>query len=47
MKIQDTVAGFKEIVEGNLDHLPEQAFYMVGDLNEVKAKAEKLASAAA
>jgi F-type H+-transporting ATPase subunit beta len=47
VKIQDTVAGFKEIVEGKLDHLPEQAFYMVGDLSEVKAKAEKLAQAAA
>ncbi len=47
VKIQDTVAGFKEIVEGKWDHLPEQAFYMVGDLNEVLEKAEKLASAAA
>ena len=47
VKIQDTVAGFKEIVEGKLDHIPEQAFYMVGDLNEVLEKAEKLAKAAA
>jgi F-type H+/Na+-transporting ATPase subunit beta len=47
VKIQDTVSGFKEIVEGKLDHLPEQAFYMVGDLNEVRVKAEKLAQAAA
>lgn len=47
VKIQDTVAGFKEIVEGKWDDLPEQAFYMVGDLSEVRAKAEKLASAAA
>lgn len=47
VKIQDTVAGFKEIVEGKLDHIPEQAFYMVGDLNEVHAKAERLAKAAA
>ncbi|HMK35987.1 MAG TPA: F0F1 ATP synthase subunit beta [Desulfomonilaceae bacterium] len=47
VKIQDTVAGFKEIVEGKWDHLPEQAFYMVGDLSEVKVKAEKLAQAAA
>ncbi|AFM26350.1 F0F1 ATP synthase subunit beta [Desulfomonile tiedjei] len=47
VKIEDTVAGFKEIVDGKLDHLPEQAFYMVGDINEVKAKAEKLAAAAA
>jgi F-type H+-transporting ATPase subunit beta len=47
VKIQDTVAGFKEIVEGRCDDIPEQAFYMVGDLSEVRAKAEKLASAAA
>jgi len=47
VKIQDTVAGFKEIVEGKLDHIPEQAFYMVGDLSEVHAKAERLAKAAA
>lgn len=47
VKIEDTISGFKEIVEGNLDYLPEQAFYMVGDINEVKAKAEKLAASAA
>ncbi|MEI7448281.1 MAG: F0F1 ATP synthase subunit beta [Desulfomonile sp.] len=47
VKIQDTVAGFREIVEGKLDDLPEQAFYMVGDLSEVRIKAEKLSSAAA
>jgi F-type H+-transporting ATPase subunit beta len=47
VKIQDTVAGFKEIVEGKWDDFPEQAFYMVGDLSEVRTKAEKLASAAA
>jgi F-type H+-transporting ATPase subunit beta len=47
VKIEDTVSGFREIVEGRLDDLPEQAFYMVGDLSEVRAKAEKLAKAAA
>jgi len=47
VKVEDTVSGFKEIVEGNLDDIPEQAFYMVGDLNEVKAKAERLARSAA
>jgi F-type H+-transporting ATPase subunit beta len=47
VKIADTVSGFKEIVEGKLDDLPEQAFYMVGDLNEVREKAERLAKAAA
>jgi F-type H+/Na+-transporting ATPase subunit beta len=47
VKIQDTVAAFKEIVEGKMDEFPEQAFYMVGDLNEVREKAERLAKAAA
>jgi F-type H+/Na+-transporting ATPase subunit beta len=47
VKIQDTVAGFKEIVEGKMDHIPEQAFYMVGDLNEVVEKADRLSKAAA
>jgi F-type H+/Na+-transporting ATPase subunit beta len=47
VKIGDTVAAFKEIVGGKLDDLPEQAFYMVGDLNEVREKAERLAKAAA
>jgi len=47
VKIEDTVSGLREIVEGRLDDLPEQAFYMVGDLSEVRAKAEKLAKAAA
>ncbi len=40
--LKDTVAGFKELIEGNVDHLPEQAFYMVGNLDEVLEKAEKL-----
>jgi len=47
VKIADTVAGFKEIIEGKCDDIPEQAFYMVGDLSEVRAKAVKLASATA
>ncbi len=47
VKIQDTVAGFKEIVEGKYDDIPEQAFYMVGDLSEVLEKAERLKTQAA
>ncbi|MDH7570296.1 MAG: F0F1 ATP synthase subunit beta [Armatimonadota bacterium] len=39
---QDTVRGFKEIIEGKHDALPEQAFYMVGGIEEAVAKAEKL-----
>ena len=42
MKHEDTVAGFKEILEGNLDDYPEQAFYMVGNIDEVHEKAKNL-----
>jgi len=42
--VKDTVAGFKGILDGKYDHLPESAFYMVGDINEVVAKAAKLAA---
>jgi F-type H+/Na+-transporting ATPase subunit beta len=41
---QDNVRGFKEIVEGKHDDLPEQAFYMVGGIDEVVEKAKKLAA---
>jgi len=39
---EETVAGFKEILSGDLDDLPEQAFYMVGNIDKAKEKAEKL-----
>ena len=42
VKIEDTIAGFAEVLDGKLDHLPEQAFYMVGGIDEVKANAEKM-----
>ncbi|MFM5892662.1 MAG: F0F1 ATP synthase subunit beta [Dolichospermum sp.] len=42
VKLEDTIKGFKQILSGELDALPEQAFYLVGDINEAKAKAEKL-----
>ncbi len=42
VKIQDTVTGFKQILEGKHDDLPEQAFYMVGDIEEAVEKAKKL-----
>src|SRR5881409_1975379 len=42
VKLKDTVRSFNEIVEGKYDDLPEQAFYMVGPIEEVVAKAEKL-----
>jgi len=41
--IKETIAGFKEILSGDLDHLPEQAFYLVGNIDRAKEKAAKLA----
>jgi F-type H+/Na+-transporting ATPase subunit beta len=40
--IKETVRGFKEIVDGKHDDLPEQAFYMVGTIEEAREKAAKL-----
>jgi len=40
VSLKDTIAGFKAIVEGEYDHLPEQAFYMVGTIDEAVAKGE-------
>ncbi len=42
VKLEDTIKGFREVVEGKHDDLPEQAFYMVGGIDEVVEKAEKL-----
>jgi F-type H+-transporting ATPase subunit beta len=44
--LADTIKGFKGLCNGEYDHLPEQAFYMVGTIEEAIAKAEKLAEAA-
>ncbi|GGE04391.1 ATP synthase F1 subcomplex beta subunit [Gemmobacter megaterium] len=44
--LEKTIASFKAVVAGEYDHLPEAAFYMVGDIDEVIAKAERLAAAA-
>lgn len=44
VKLADTVRSFAEVVEGKWDHLPEQAFYMVGTIEDAQAKAEKLAA---
>ena len=44
VKLPDTIRGFKEIVEGKHDNLPEQAFYMVGTIEEAVEKAKKLAA---
>jgi len=42
VKLKDTVRSFREIIDGKYDDLPEQAFYMVGPIEDVVAKAEKL-----
>jgi F-type H+-transporting ATPase subunit beta len=44
IKIEDTIRGFKEIVEGKHDEIPEQAFWMVGTIEEVLEKGEKMAA---
>ena len=41
--LAETIRGFKEILDGHYDHLPEAAFYMVGTIDEVKEKAKKMA----
>ncbi len=47
VSLADTIKGFKGLVEGNYDHLPEAAFYMVGSIDEAVEKAQKLAAEAA
>lgn len=42
VKLEDTIAGFKGIVEGQYDHIPEQAFYMAGTIEDVLKKAEEV-----
>jgi F-type H+-transporting ATPase subunit beta len=44
VKLDDTIKGFKMILSGELDDLPEQAFYMVGNIDEAIAKGEKIKS---
>jgi len=43
VNLSDTIRGFKSIVEGEMDEYPEQAFYMVGDIDEVPDKAKQVA----
>ena len=47
VKIADTIRGFKEIVEGKHDELPEQAFLLQGTIEDVLEKAEQIQDAAA
>ena len=43
VKLEDTIAAFEEILSGALDSLPEQAFYLKGDIDDVKKAAEQMA----
>jgi F-type H+-transporting ATPase subunit beta len=45
--LKETIAGFQEIMSGVLDDLPEQAFYMCGNIEDVKAAAVKMKASAA
>jgi F-type H+/Na+-transporting ATPase subunit beta len=47
VSLADTIKGFTGLIEGNYDHLPEAAFYMVGSIDEAVEKAQKLAADAA
>jgi len=47
VKIEDTVKDFRTLIDGEVDHLPEQAFYMVGTLDEAREQAERMKSPAA
>ena len=42
VSVKDTIRGFKAIVDGEYDHLPEQAFYMVGGIEEAVEKAKTM-----
>jgi F-type H+-transporting ATPase subunit beta len=42
VRLEETIEGFEKIIQGEADHLPEQAFYMVGDIKEVWEKAKQL-----
>lgn len=42
VKLADSIKSFKLLVDGELDHIPEQAFYMVGDINDVMVRAEEI-----
>jgi F-type H+-transporting ATPase subunit beta len=44
VKLEDTIRGFRELVSGQHDDLPEQAFYMVGTIEDARAKAERMAA---
>jgi F-type H+-transporting ATPase subunit beta len=47
VQLEDTIRSFKAVVNGEYDHLPEAAFYMVGGIEEAVEKAQRLAAEAA
>ena len=46
VKVDDTIKGFREILDGKCDDMPEQAFYMVGTIEQAREKAKSMAAAA-
>ncbi|HTK26875.1 MAG TPA: F0F1 ATP synthase subunit beta [Pyrinomonadaceae bacterium] len=46
VKVEDTIKGFREILDGKCDDMPEQSFYMVGTIEEAREKAQKMAAGA-
>ena len=44
VKLEDTIRSFRELLDGKHDDLPEDAFYMVGTIEDARAKAEKMAA---
>jgi F0F1-type ATP synthase beta subunit len=42
VKLEETIRSFREVAEGKWDHLPEQAFYMVGTIEEAAEKAKRI-----
>ncbi|KAG0005090.1 acyl-Coenzyme A oxidase [Modicella reniformis] len=44
VKLEDTIRSFKDVLDGKHDHLPETAFYMVGDIDDATAKAQRIAA---
>ncbi len=47
VQLEDTIKGFKAINDGEYDHLPENAFYMIGTIDQAVEKAKKMAAEAA
>ncbi|MGH7681158.1 MAG: F0F1 ATP synthase subunit beta, partial [Candidatus Eiseniibacteriota bacterium] len=47
VKLEDTIRSFRQVVDGKYDHIPEQAFYMAGTIEDVLEKAEKMGVSAA